>query len=63
MRKPKFCPFREKACRDDCMHYENDFSGGRFCTRDSCYLIMREMVPAFQDLANAIRYPAKERAK
>jgi hypothetical protein len=62
-RKPKFCPFREKPCRDDCMHYESNFSGGRFCTRDSCYLIMREMIPAFQDVASAIREVRERKEK
>jgi len=53
-KKTKFCPFREKPCRTDCMHYEGGFDGSRHCLRDTGYLIMREMVPAFQDLSGTL---------
>lgn len=60
-RKPKFCPFREKPCRTDCMHYEESFSGGRACKRDNASMIAENLPEApadssceIQAIANAL---------
>lgn len=52
-RKPKFCPYREKPCREDCIHFlPGGMDVSRFCMRDSGVLIARELSGSLADLAS-----------
>jgi len=53
-KKMRFCPFLEKPCRDDCMHYEAVCGphGSGNCLRDTGRLLEREFCEAMHDLCD-----------